>query len=336
MVLLWIIAVLIIVRLMPVEFRGGYVRGYATATALAILALSEIHAHVLPQLRKMRFYVAISVTALLYMGAIVLSSALGMFIMFGFTPDSWRRVIVPFFARPWQVTIGIPFLIALSILFLVEISRRIGPGRLWSLLLGRYRDPREETRLFLLVDLKGSTSLAERLGTVRYSTFLRDFFDDLTEPVLETGGNIVEYVGDEAVITWPFRNGSTAADGLRCFMLFRERIRKRSEEYLKHYGTVPEFKGALHAGPVVVTEVGQVKSQVVFHGDALNTASRVLGECNRLNAELLVTERVAMLLHSIPAAMIEDLGKMSLRGKGEALGLSRLSDPEQDREKALT
>src|ERR1043166_2115861 len=145
MVLLWIITVVVITQLMPEEFRGGYVRGYAIATALAIFAIFEIHAYVLPQLRRMRFYIVVAVTALLYMGAIVVSTALGMVIMFGFTPGAWRRVIVPFFSRGWEMTVGIPFLIALGILFLVELSRRIGPGRIVNLLLGRYRNPREET-----------------------------------------------------------------------------------------------------------------------------------------------------------------------------------------------
>ncbi|MFI5385917.1 MAG: adenylate/guanylate cyclase domain-containing protein [Fimbriimonadales bacterium] len=327
LVAVWVIAMAVILWLLPGEFRRSYALGYALACALAIYAISKVHQYVLPQLRRMPLYVAVGVTALLYMGTIVVSSALGIVILVGFATGSRadvEQVFVHFFSRGWEVTLGVPFLIALGILFLVELSRRIGPGRLVSLLLGRYRNPREETRLFLLIDVCGSTTLAESLGSVLYSTLLRDFFDDLTEPVLETGGEIVEYVGDEAIVSWRFRP-ERAGEALRCYLLFRKRIQDRSSEYKKQFGVLPKFKAALHAGPVVATEVGQLKTQVVLHGDALNTASRVLAQCNELEAELLVTESVAPYLAPVEGFRIVDLGRVSLRGKWEAVGLSRLT-----------
>jgi len=325
LVLVWIIAMTVIFLLLPDEFRRSYALGYAIACALAVFAISKVHQHILPQLRRMPLYVAVGVTSLLYMGAIVVSSAIGIFILLRLTaktPHESEGRFIRFFDRGWEATLGAPFLVALGILFLTELSRRIGPGRLLSLLMGRYRNPREETRIFLLIDLCGSTPLAESLGSVQYSTFLRDFFDDLTEPVIDTGGEIVEYVGDEAIVSWPLREGR-ADDALRCFLLFRKRLRENDEHYRRHFGITPKFKAALHAGPVVATEVGQVKAQVVLHGDALNTASRVLAECNALEAELLVTEPVAEHLNPVPGFQLEPVGRVSLRGKWEQIGLMR-------------
>lgn len=325
MVVLWVIAMAVILWMLPIEFRKSYALGYALACALAIFAISKVHQYIVPQLRRMPLYAAVGATALLYMGAIVVSSAIGIVVLVRLTTRSaseGEQDLVKFFARGWETTLALPFLIALGILFLTELSRRIGPGRLLSLLLGRYRNPREETRIFLLIDLKGSTSLAESLGSIRYSTLLRDFFDDLTEPVLETGGEIVEYVGDEAIVSWRFRP-ERAADALQCYLSFKKRIEERSEEYRQKFGVVPEFKAALHAGPVVATEVGQIKAQVVLHGDALNTAARVLAQCNELDAKLLVTDSVAQHL---PAgrSRIVNLGPVPLRGKWEAVGLARV------------
>ena len=323
--LVWIIAMAVIFWLLPEEFRRSYALGYAIACALAVFAISKVHQHILPQLRRMPLYVAVGVTSILYMGAIVVSSAIGIFVLLKLTAKTPRQSeirFVHFFNQGWEFTLGVPFLIALGILFLTELSRRIGPGRLMSLLLGRYRNPREETRIFLLIDLCGSTPLAESLGSVQYSTFLRDFFDDLTEPVIDTGGEIVEYVGDEAIVSWRRRSGR-ADDALRCFWLFKKRLENRSDSYIQRFGVAPEFKAALHAGPVVATEVGQLKAQVVLHGDALNTASRVLAECNQLEAQLLVTDSVAGELRPIPELPLEHLGRVSLRGKWEQVGLLR-------------
>lgn len=325
LVVLWLIALTVLLRLVEGRMGRGDVVGYALISAFAIYAISKLHVHVLPQLRQMPLYVAASVVTLLYMGAIVVSSFVGIVILVGASSGSLSNVwsfLVRFFEPGWPVTLGIPFLIAISVSFLAELSRRLGPRRIVNLLLGRYRNPREEVRLFLLIDLVGSTPLAEFLGSVQYSRMLREFFSDLTDPVLDTDGEVVEYVGDEAIITWRFRPGR-ASDALRCFTLLKDRIEARSDHYMSEYGQVPRFKGALHAGPVVSTEVGQLNTQVVYHGDALNTASRVLGECNRLEAQLLVTESVVPSLAGTDW-QIEDLGRVKLKGKGEALGLARL------------
>ncbi|HTQ11691.1 MAG TPA: adenylate/guanylate cyclase domain-containing protein, partial [Fimbriimonadaceae bacterium] len=325
--LLWVIAMAVIFCLLPDEFRRSYALGYAIACALAIFAISTVHQHILPQLRKMPLYVAVAVTSLLYMGAIVIASAIGIFLLLRLTartPAESEMRFIRFFDRGWEVTLGAPFLVALGILFMSELSRRIGPKRLASLLLGRYRNPREEIRIFLLIDLSGSTPLAERLGSVRYSTFLQDFFDQLTEPVIDTGGEIVEYVGDEAIVSWRKRPGRSD-DALRCYLQFRQRVHDHEAEFRAAFGEVPRFKAALHAGPIVATEIGQIKAQVVLHGDALNTAARVLAECNALSAELLVTEAVASDLSPTPDLGLEWVGKTSLRGKWDQVGLLRLA-----------
>ena len=56
-----------------------------------------------------------------------------------------------------------------TINFALEIERVVGPGNLWRLFIGRYRRPREEERVFLFIDLKGSTTFAEEIGHQLYS-----------------------------------------------------------------------------------------------------------------------------------------------------------------------
>ena len=63
------------------------------------------------------------------------------------------------------------------------------------------RLPKAEDRVFLFLDLEGSTQLAERLGSALYFELLRRCLDDLTEPILETEGEIYQYAGDEIVVT---------------------------------------------------------------------------------------------------------------------------------------
>jgi adenylate cyclase len=159
---------------------------------------------------------------------------------------------------------------------------------------------------------------------VRFSYLLRDIFDDLTEPALDSEGEVVGYVGDEAILSWPLARGLANGNAVLCYVLFKKRIASRAAYYEAEYRVVPSFRAAVHAGPIVATEVGQIRTDVALHGDALNTAARVLGECNSLDAELLMTESVASRIPALDRVSIQPLGQHVLRGKEEAVMLYKM------------
>ena len=211
---------------------------------------------------------------------------------------------------------------------IVAVSRKLGPGVLWNWLRGYYHQPREETRIFMFLDMADSTTLAEELGHLRFSALVRDFMSDLTGPILDTRGEVSHYIGDEAVLTWQVDRGTRDANVLRCFFLMKDRIEERSDHYRKQYGLVPRFKAGAHIGPTVATEVGDVKSEIVFHGDVLNTAARIQGLCAPLASEFLISDD---LRSQLPEAFaLEDKGSQDLKGKAEPVqvwAVSRVPAP---------
>jgi len=58
-----------------------------------------------------------------------------------------------------------------------------------TLVFGRYHRTREEIRIFLLVDLRGSTQITERLENLRYHGFLERFVSDVTTSAMRYGPN---------------------------------------------------------------------------------------------------------------------------------------------------
>jgi adenylate cyclase len=298
----------------------------AIICAILVPGLAAINRRLLSRMRRWPLYAFAPVAGAVYAAAILIAVTIVVAAFSGLATGSLSGManeIGIFFSTQLKYMVY-PFVIAVGLVLLIDLIRRIGPPRIWDLLRGRYRNPREETRVFLLIDLRGSTPLAESLGAVQFSRLLRDVFDDLTEPVLNTGGDVVGYVGDEAILSWPVERGLRNANALRCYLLFKTRIAARSKMYLDAYGAVPKFRAAIHAGPIVATEVGQIRTDVALHGDALNTAARVLGECNALDAELLMTETVSSRLSGVPGTEIQPLGQFHLRGKGEPIELSRL------------
>lgn len=199
--------------------------------------------------------------------------------------------------------------------FALEVQDRVGRGAFLAFLLGRYHRARTERRCFLFLDLAGSTALAERLGHVRYFELLNEFFADATDALLETRGEVYQYVGDEIIVSWPESVGLRRANCVRCVHLFEDRVASRADRYRERYGAVPDFRAALHAGDVTAGEVGVLKREQVFSGDTLNTASRIQERCKALDRRLLVSGDLADRLPAGVPFRLEPMEEIELRGK---------------------
>ena len=190
---------------------------------------------------------------------------------------------------------------ALTVSFLVnmirQMSRILGQNVLLNMILGRYAIPIEEERIFMFLDLDASTTIAERLGNIRYHELLDDYVYDITKPILESGGEIYQYVGDEVVVTWKKRHGKVTMSCIDCFFLISETMNRLAPHYQKKYGFVPGFKAGFHCGTVVAGEIGDFKKEIVFQGDVVNTASRIKETCGSLGAKILLSRE---LLDELP------------------------------------
>ena len=222
------------------------------------------------------------------------------------------------------LTLYLTLVVSISVLY--QTGRKIGLRSLGRLVTGYYSQPVQEDRLFLFVDLKDSTTLAEQLGNLRYSAFIRDFFHDVGGPIAATRGEVYQYVGDEVVVTWEWAAGLRQARCLQCFFGMQQAVNSRRAYYLQHYGVVPAFKAGLHGGSVVATQVGDIKSALVFHGDVLNTTARIQAQCNALQSQLLVSGTLLQALKLKPPHYARQLGFFTLRGKIQSVELYDISE----------
>jgi adenylate cyclase len=195
------------------------------------------------------------------------------------------------------------------------LQLKTGEETFYQLLFGKYSPSQEENRAFLFLDLKSSTSIAERLGHANYSYFIQDCFKDLHPAVVEYHAMVYQYVGDEAVLTWHSEMAIKNSNFLKLFFAFEQQLRDRRDYYLKRYGVAPEFKAGLNMGPVMAAEVGVVRREIAYHSDVLNTAARVQEKCNEKNASLLITEDVVKCLEPNHGFSLEEKGEILLRGK---------------------
>ena len=129
-----------------------------------------------------------------------------------------------------------------AMLFYSEVSDNLGQGVLRNFLTGKYHKPREEERVFMFLDMKSSTTIAEKMGHKRYHDLLNDYYADMTPAIIKTAGLIYQYVGDEIVISWNTKKGFENNNCIECFFKIKDQLESNTEKFSKTYGVVPGFK----------------------------------------------------------------------------------------------
>ncbi len=237
----------------------------------------------------------------------------------------WEAVLTDFkrFADSfafWSVMLYVAMALNFA-LFFSEINQYVGDGVLYNFLFGKYHRPRTEIRIFMFLDMKASTTIAESLGHSKYFELLKDYYADMTNPILETAGEIYQYVGDEIVVSWPSEAGVKDNNCIRCFEKISRRISKKADKYIAAYGLVPEFKAGYHIGEVTTGEIGIIKKDIIYTGDVLNTTARIQHECNTYNASALISGALLEELQKEDPISITEIGRLTLRGRKEPIRL---------------
>jgi len=177
--------------------------------------------------------------------------------------------------------------------FILQVHKNFGEKNLIPLFLGRYHKPKDENRIFMFIDMHSSTTYAEKYGHSRFSPLIQDTVYDLNSLVYKYHAEIYQYVGDEIVLTWKVADGLPMANCIKIFLAFRNLLKKRETYYIQKYDQQPTFKAAAHIGVVSVVEIGDIKREIAYHGEVLNTTARIQGLCNELKEDLLITNDLA-------------------------------------------
>ena len=240
------------------------------------------------------------------------------------------ETVMPMLFSTGSITfIGYSFLMAFFASFLDQIDYRFGPGNLKKLMIGTYYNPKQEERIFMFLDLRSSTTHAEKLGHKKYSKLIQDCFE-LLSVVTKHKAEIYQYVGDEVVLTWTTKDGLKNANCIRAFQAFRENLLRYESHFQKNYGVFPEFKAGLNIGMVTAAEIGQVKRDIQYFGDAINVAARIQDFCNHLGHDLLFSDTLADRLPKNSPYQLISLGSVELKGLSGKTNLHSIEDFAQN------
>ena len=205
--------------------------------------------------------------------------------------------------------------------FIKQMGRNFGPGVLLHYVTGKYFHPKVENKIFMFLDLKSSTAIAEKLDHVLYSQLIQDCFAQLTLPLKKNKGQVYQYVGDEVVITWTIGNGLKNGNCINFYFDYVKKLAEKKDYYIKKYAVLPVFKAGLNSGLVSVAEVGELKTEIAYHGDVLNTASRIQKKCNEFNKNILISESLIEHFENQSLFTFNLIDNILLKGKEKSIAI---------------
>jgi adenylate cyclase len=203
----------------------------------------------------------------------------------------------------------------------MQVNKMVGEGVLIKFLWGRYYKPVEEERVFMFLDMKSSTTVAEKLGLQKYYALLDEFYHEITIPVLKNKAEIYQYVGDEVVFTWKTKTGVKDLHCVQIFFDIMEQLDQKHEKYQDKYGLVPEFKAGVHFGDIITAKIGDLKRVIVYNGDVMNTTARIQELCNHYNCKLLISGSLLEKLDLSTNYRSSFIDTVKLRGKESEIEL---------------
>lgn len=191
-----------------------------------------------------------------------------------------------------------------------QVVREIAKSGTYELKLGG--ENRDIAVLF--VDIRGFTSLSERLAPEQVVDILNGYLALTTESVFRHGGTLDKFVGDAtmAVFNAPFDTEDYVYKALLTAWDIVRGGSRIEKEYFKRYGQHVGFGVGVNCGPAVVGNIGcDFRMDYTAIGDTVNTAARL--EANAPRDTVYISEAVYERVKD--RITVEEVGEIPLKGK---------------------
>lgn len=162
-------------------------------------------------------------------------------------------------------------------------------------------------------DLRGFTVLSQATESTQLIEWLNTYFETISKPIIENGGEILKYIGDAVLAIFPVEHNDPAAAAVRALKAAQaanEAVRAMNETR-EQGGFPPIHHGiALHIGDVQYGNIGANRRlDFTVIGPAVNKASRVESLCKETGRDLLMSSDFAAHISGV-----KPIGEFSLKG----------------------
>lgn len=176
------------------------------------------------------------------------------------------------------------------------VNTYLGPTAGEKALSGEIRRGDGETirAVVYYADLRGSTRLSDAMEPDDYLSFLRRYFDCAAQPVIDEGGEILDYVGDAVLAIFPISGDIGAPDAIRAATRAMEAALKLRLEAEDGCAEQMRFTISMACGDVMFGNIG-VPTRLSFSviGAVVNEVAHMDDASKALGRSVLVTKDIA-------------------------------------------
>ncbi|HET8575788.1 MAG TPA: adenylate/guanylate cyclase domain-containing protein, partial [Methylomirabilota bacterium] len=168
----------------------------------------------------------------------------------------------------------------------------------------------------LFSDIRGFTSMSEKMSPEDVVTFLREYLTVMTEAVFTHGGTVDKYIGDAimALYNVPFEAPDHALRAVRTALEFQERLQPLAERFAARHGGTLACGVGIHTGDAVVGTIGsEQRLEYTAIGDTINLGARLEGLTKEFSVPIIISEATHAEVRDHFAA--RDLGEVTVKGK---------------------
>lgn len=192
-----------------------------------------------------------------------------------------------------------------------------------AILNGRLQLGGERRRASILIsDIRGFTSMSEKLPPEEVVDFLNQYFTKMVDVVIKYEGTLDKFIGDAmlAVFGAPISHLDDARRAVQVALEMREELRKFNQERQEKGKDPIKIGIAVHTGEVVAGNIGsEVRMEYTVIGDTVNLTSRLEKLNKELNTDFLISETTYKEVQDLVEA--KELPTVTVRGKEQAVKL---------------
>jgi adenylate cyclase len=318
-------------KISPDVFRDKIVLVGATATGIGDLRTTpyggldypgvEIHANVIDCILHQSF---------LYRGAKQTLADVLLILFFGIPLGIWMALVSPrwmwfgafliaplvavdyfAFLHGWWLNFGVPAVTLSANVLLVSLYRALfeekekrrvrsafgqylSPEVIRRLLVNpRLVEPRKTDITVMFSDIRGFTTISEKLDAQDLALFLNQYLSDMTSLVFDNHGTLDKYIGDAVMAFWgaPFEEPGHAGRACDTALKMMDRVREMQKKWEAEGKPHLDIGIGLNTG---VASVGNMGSALRYGytalGDTVNLSSRLEGLNKDYGTHILVNE----------------------------------------------
>src|ERR1700688_773289 len=186
--------------------------------------------------------------------------------------------------------------------------------------------PRKTEITVMFSDVRGFTSISEKLDAQELAALLNEYLTEMTQIVFAHSGTLDKYIGDAVMAFWgaPFEEPGHATDACHAALKMISRLAELQNNWKKQGKPVIDIGVGLSTG---VASVGNMGSALRYGytalGDTVNLAARLEGLNKEYGSHILFSETTYTAVED-PFLVFRELDLIRVKGKLQPVTLYEL------------